>query len=304
VWIDRRVNNILPGSNLLPGGAEQQLFDSQFLPTAGISYQLNDKSKVFASAATSFRSAPNFLLVPTYNPTNGKVLPFAPVEPETGRTFELGHRFQGDMFATSISAFYGEYKNYQLSTQLADPTNPGGPTVLGTINLAGLKNWGVDAEIGLRPINHFRPYASVELLQTQIVGDTTVGALSLPTDGKQQPGSSNYQFGLGLDYDNGHMLGNMQYKYSGPQFATLMNDEQMPGFGRLDAMIGYRFSNVGYLKAPEVKLNLSNVLNTLNQTGVNGVTNNAVTTNGVSASAPSYYVGQPFSAMLTFSSAF
>ena len=88
-----------------------------------------------------------------------------------------------------------------------------------------------------------------------------------------------------------------------------MNDEQMPGFGRVDAALGYRFANIAGLKAPEIKLSLSNLANARQLTGVSSITTNAVATTGtaggtVSASAPSYYMGEGFTAVLSFKTAF
>ena len=131
----------------------------------------------------------------------------------------------------------------------------------------------------------------------------------LPTKGKQLPGAPNFSAGVGLDYDDGHVFGNLAYKYQGPQYSTFMNDQTMPGFGRLNGAIGYRFSDMGFVKAPEIKLSLSNILNSRQMTGVSSVITNAVPTIGakggtIAASTPYYYVGEGFSAMLTARAAF
>ena len=309
VWVNRVVDNQLPGGSVLT------LNDQATLPTGGVSYQLTPENKLFASFATSFRSAPNFTLIPFINNATGQVTPAGSLAPENGKSFEIGHRFQGSMFATSVSAFYGTYQHFQQQTRIADPSGGSSSGVNATIDVGGVTNYGLDAEIGTASINHFRPYASVELLRAELKDNLPViTATNLPdviaTAGKQLPGSPNYQFGLGLDYDNGHLLGNIAYKYIGPQYSSFINDEQNPAYGKVDMMIGYRFDNVGFLKAPEVKLNLFNVRNTNQLTGVNGITNNALVTQGlntganVNGSAPTYFQGQGFSALLNFSSAF
>lgn len=89
-----------------------------------------------------------------------------------------------------------------------------------------------------------------------------------------------------------------------------MNDEEIDGYGRLNASIGYRFDDVGYMKAPEIKLSLFNVLNSNQLTGVYSEKNNAQATTGVNGNAikasgtPTYYLGQDFSALVTLRAGF
>lgn len=127
----------------------------------------------------------------------------------------------------------------------------------------------------------------------------------LVTKGKELPGAPNYQFGIGVDYDDGHIFGNLAYKYLGPQYSTFVNDEQMAAFGRMDASIGYRFDDLWGMKRPEIKLSMFNVLNSRDLTGVYTIENNTYTTTGVnghtiSGYAPNYYMGQPVSGVITF----
>ena len=84
-----------------------------------------------------------------------------------------------------------------------------------------------------------------------------------------------------------------------------MNDEKIGGFGRLNGGIGYRFDKIGFANQPELKLNLFNILNAKGLTGVSGIQNNAqkvILASGasVSGSAPTYYIGQGFAALLSF----
>ena len=132
----------------------------------------------------------------------------------------------------------------------------------------------------------------------------------LPTKGKQLPGSPHTTLALGLDYDNGHILGNLAAKYTDKQYSTFMNDESIGSFTRVDAMLGYRFDDIGFAKKPELRLNLYNIFNSKALTGVSGIQSNAKATVGVNGNliaasgTPSYYLGQGFSAIATFSTAF
>lgn len=319
VWIDREVKNRMPGSN----PAINSLHDTATLPTVGVSYSLNDDNRVFANYGTSFRSAPNFTLIQSFSNSNGGIAPVNEIPTERGQTFEVGHRYQGHLLATSVSAFYGQYKNYQVSTSVRDITGGTGNQTI-TINAGDLENYGINAEIGFAPINYFRPYLSGEWLHTELLDNVIQGATSVPvvagvanpnyndtlrTKGKELPGAPSYSFGIGLDYDDGHFFGNLSYKYLGAQYSTFMNDQKMDAFGRLDASVGYRFSDFGSFKKPEIKLSMFNVLDARQLTGVNSITNNAVATTGlngntINASQPNYFLGQDFSFVVTMRGAF
>ena len=310
IFIHRAVENGLPYAD--PGS--NTLNDTATLPTAGVSYQLDQDNKVFASFGTTFRSAPNFTLASSYSVTSGALTPPNAPKPEEGKVYEVGHRYQGSLFATSISGFLGRYENYQQSTSIIDSKSGTTSLINETLNLGGVMNYGVDAEIGTRPIYNFRPYVSGELLHTELLDnlrtDTSKGTTDfLRTKGKQLPGAPEYQFGIGLDYDDGHIFANTAYKYLGTQYSTLVNDERINGYGRVDASIGYRFSDVGFLKQPEIRLQLFNILNDRFLTGVSGVQNNAkaqVGVNGgtIAGSTPTYFQGQDFSGLVTFKAGF
>lgn len=312
--IERDLYNYLPDAK----PPFDKLQDDVTLPTAGVTIQLDRDNKVFASYAESFRSAPNFTALAAYSNTSGSYTPPTEVDPERGRTYEIGHRFQGDLFATSFSAFYGDFENYQLSTNRLDPASGNNTTpVFQTINAGRVRNYGINAEFGTRPIYNFRPYVSGELLRAEMRDNIEASASGvidyLPTAGKILPGAPQYSFGLGLDYDDGHWFSNFNYKYIGSQYSTMTNDEHISSFGRLDAALGYRFADVGYMKQPEIKLSLFNLLDSEDLTGVAGIQNNAKATTGINGGtisgntgnfAPTYYVGQGFSYLLTFRSGF
>ena len=212
------------------------------------------------------------------------------------------------MFATAASLFYTRYRNHQINSNVLDPS---GSTVLTgvAINAGAAEQMGLDVEIGTRRFfGGWRAYASGELLKTKILDNQAVALSSTLTDflataGKDLPRAPHYQTAIGLDYDDGHVFGNVTYKYTGAQYATLMNDEKMPGYGRLNAGIGYRFSDIGWAKQPEFKLNFFNLTNAKSLVGINGIQANAIAKTGVNGNtiaasgSPTYYAGEGFAAM-------
>lgn len=88
-----------------------------------------------------------------------------------------------------------------------------------------------------------------------------------------------------------------------------MNDEHIPGYFTNNVTLGYRMHKIGFLKAPQFQLNLSNIADAKFRTGVYSFTNAAKTTTGVygtslSGSAPTYYLMPGTSAMFSFSTGF
>jgi iron complex outermembrane receptor protein len=302
--------------NYLPGQPDLNLYDTATLPTIGARYKLDRNNTFFASYGTSFRSAPNFTLIPTLSSSTGLITsPITNVKPESGQNFEIGHRYQGSLFATSVSGFMGFYENFQQRTNFIDQN---GSSVASTINVGGLANAGINAEFGTRPIYNFRPYVSAELLHTEMLDNlATTSSLGgktindfLATKGKELPGAPGYSYGLGLDYDDGHIFGNLAYKRVGPQYSTFMDDEQIKAYGRMDAAIGYRFADFGFMKAPEIKLQVFNLFdNQKDLTGVFTIQNNAQKITGINGgtingSAPTYFLGADRSVLLTFKTGF
>ncbi len=303
-WINRTVDNNLPGAT-----PTSKYDDSATLPQLGFRYKLNEQNQIFGSLGTSFRSTPNFTLTEAYsNSTGALTTPIKPLPSEKSLTLELGHRYQGDMFATAASLFYTRYRNHQINSNVLDPS---GSTVLTgvAINAGAAEQMGLDVEIGTRRFfGGWRAYASGELLKTKILDNQAVALSSTLTDflataGKDLPRAPHYQTAIGLDYDDGHVFGNVTYKYTGAQYATLMNDEKMPGYGRLNAGIGYRFSDIGWAKQPEFKLNFFNLTNAKSLVGINGIQANAIAKTGVNGNtiaasgSPTYYAGEGFAAM-------
>jgi iron complex outermembrane receptor protein len=309
IWVNREIENYLPYA-LSPNGS---INDTATLPQVGFSYRPNELNQIFGTVGTSFRSAPNFTQTTSYNAGTGALsAPVVQVDPERGIQFELGHRFQGPLFATSISAFNGWFENFQQSTNIADPTGGNAPFNV-TRNIGRVVNYGIQAEFGTRPIYNFRPYIGAQLMRAElrdnlpVVVGTTADAIR--TAGKELPATPNFSAGIGLDYDDGTWFGNLGLKYTGMQYSTLLNDQSIPAFWRTDAVFGYRFRDYSYLKAPAVKLNVFNLLDEKDLVGVNGTQNNALATTTVGGLAfaganPTYFVGQGRSYLLTFSTGF
>ena len=104
-----------------------------------------------------------------------------------------------------------------------------GALINATINAGGQTSRGVDAELGLPSVYGVTPYLSGEYLDATVTSNIAVGGDVLPTKDKTAVRSPRFQGAVGLSYRDDHLSGSFSVKYLGSQYATLMNDEKIPG---------------------------------------------------------------------------
>ncbi len=291
------------GTNSLPGPQYRVgLNSAQPLPRAAVRYQITPDIQAFASVSTNFRSPTEYVLYNTYDVFDDQLTKGAGQRDEYSISEEAGLRYQGKLADATVTGFNYNFTNRQVST-LVDG-------VIGSsINAGGQTSRGVDAELGLLPVRHWRPYISGEYLHATIDNNFAVDGDYLPTAGKTAVRSPAFQGALGLDYDDSTYFGNLALKYTASQFATFNDDQRIPSHSQADATLGLRLPDFGYIKRPEMRLNLINIADAKFLSGVASVTPNAQDARGVhgaavAGSAPTYYVGPGFAAVVTLASAF
>jgi outer membrane receptor protein involved in Fe transport len=282
------------GTNNLPGPQYRVgLNSSQPLPRAALRWQITPEQQFFASVSTNFRSPVEYVLYNTYDISSGQ--PYgqgSKQRDEYSISEEIGYRYQSSLLDSSINVFNYNFTNRQVSTVT------GANLISTNINAGGQTSRGIDAEAGLHPIAHWRPYISAEYLHATIDNDFPIAGTYLPTAGKTAVRSPAFQGAIGLDYDDGTYFGNLSVKYVGSQYATFMNDEQIPSHTQADATLGARLPDIGFAKHPEARLNFVNLSDAKFLSGVASVEPSKA------YGAPLYYIGPGFAAVLTVASGF
>lgn len=280
---------------------------SEPLPRLGLRYQFTPEHQLFMNVTTNFRAPNESTLFNVYDPTSGALENTAAprVRSEYSIAEEIGYRYTGAHIIGSLTFFNYNFTNRQIESTIYINGSP----ITTTINGGGQTSRGIDAEIGLRPWHHFSPYISAEYLYTSLGNDLLVGSDLLPTRGKRAVSSPPMQLGIGLTYDDGTFFGLAAVKYVSHQFSTFMNDEKIPAYATGNVTLGYRPPSWGVIKYPELKLNLINITNNHYLSGVASPGGNAHDTLGrngtvIAGSAPTYYVGGGFAAMITAATAF
>lgn len=300
VYVSRDGTNALPGPQ-----AAVSLNDFQALPRAAARWQIDGQSQLFADVATSFRSPNEYALYNAYSGPNLSSAGNPFLKDEYSVAEELGYRYQDALLSGALSLFNYDFANRQITTIVL----VNGAQLNETINAGGQTSRGVDAELAARPLAGFSPYVSGEFLDARIANDIAAGGDYVRSAGKIAVRSPRLQAAVGVSYDGGGLFGNLAAKYVGRQYASFVDDESLADHGELDAAVGYRMADLGPARAPEIRVNLTNLTDERSLSGVASPTTNARAATGVhgtaiAGSAPTYYIGPGFAAMLTLSSRF
>ncbi len=275
---------------------------SELLPQVGVRYNLTKEHQVFANVGKNFRAPPNFAFAPTngnITVTNGVPTLTTPIEGESAVATDIGYRYQSKSVSASVTVFNVEFKNRQ--------SNAFDPTTLRSVytNAGSTRKRGIEFEAGTSVTGGFSAYVSATLQDDKMKSDLLVAAGQLlPTNGKTYTLVPKQMFGTSLQYASGPWYARVKAKYTGKQWATLTNDEEVPAYTTADFDAGYKFADAGFLKNPQIRLNISNIGNAKYRNPSSGSVTNAVAVGPRAAQTVFYYLGAPRFSSVTFSADF
>lgn len=295
--VKRTGYNYLPLSLRTSAGqvapSEVRLTQKRFLPNAGITFKIDKEHSVFASVAKTFRANDNVALFQTGADLDA-------LKPETAVDIEAGYRYAGSLLTGSLTLYHINYSNRQ---QLLFDTAVGNTI---TKNIGDVTQKGIEAEIGTHPIQNFSFYLSGSYNNAKLDNDVAVGVAGqtanrlLPTKGKRLVDTPLVTLAGQVRYDDSVFFGHVQAKYTGVRYATLVNDERLPGFVKIDLALGYNLpENITHGNKAKISLNLDNLTNKRYFGSVN-FGNNLYAVNGLPSNPATYFLGAPrfFSAKL------
>lgn len=265
------------------------------LPNVGVSYEFLPKNIVYASFAESL-SAPrtDSLYTARRNPVTFAI-ELSNAEPERTRAYDVGYRFQGDMFVASVAGWYTQYEN-RIVNSFDD--------LLGIFvdrNVGSVDLWGVDAEAGFEPIDNLALYASASYIQSELLNNVSVGAgLFLPTAGKELVETPEWTVGGRAEYTFDVVTFGFQGKFVGERWSTDVNDEIAEAYTTFDADVQVDLEPLG-LGETLLQLNATNLFdeeffgNIGTQTNALAVDVNPdpILVTNRAGSAPTYAIGAP-----------
>lgn len=298
----------IDGLNRLPGN--QSVFGTrirQFLPRASFSFDASSTVQLYGNVIKNVRmplTPSTYITAYNVGTGNPSIAAQPGAAPETSVSTQLGARYNG-LFNLDINVFKTDLKNHQV--QSVQPLNGTNVTTILSAGDVALK--GFSAEFASRRYAGFSAYANVQYLDTEAKSNIPSRGDFLPTRGKEKPLSPKWIYNLGLNYDQGPIFGTVTYKHISSQFSTFMNDQVLPGYGTLDAAIGFRLPDVGGLKDSRIAMNFNNMVTGKHLSSVLGVQGNAVQVTGVNGavlagSTPTYTLAAPFTWTISLSTGF
>ena len=280
---------------------------SKLLPSVGLTYRLDGERQVFANLAQNMKAPGNFSFQSllqggtiTNGVLTGATLRNPTVDMETATNLDVGYRIARDAWTFSGSLYYVDFSNRIASAYVPEAnasidTNVGNVITQGIEMESGYKlssNWSVYGSLS---------YTSSKMQSNLITGKTTFEA----TSGKQMPDTPEWLSGLRVAYNSANWYGNVDLKYTGAAYSTLVNDEAMGDYAVVNVTAGYRFADSKFFKKPSVQMNVMNLFDT-NSLRISSPSGSAFTTRAVGAggSSPSYYVSAPLYLSVTLRSEF
>jgi iron complex outermembrane recepter protein len=272
------------------------------LPQIGVRFNLDREQQLFANVGKNFRAPPNFAYAPTNGNvtiTNGVAVLTGDIKPETSITTDLGYRYQSRAITFSATAFNVDFKDRQ-----ANAFDPGTLKSIYT-NAGKARTRGIEMELGTVPVNGWSAYGSLTIQKSKVLNDIRTSATAvLPTTGKQFALTPQMLAGLSLQYSDGPLYARVKAKKTGRQYATLMNDEEVPSYMTADFDAGYKFGDFMFVKNSLLRLNISNIGNTKYRNPSSGTVLNATAVGTQAASTVFYYLGAPRFFSVTLSADF
>lgn len=247
--------------------------EENFLPQAGVRFDLTEDAQLFASYSKNMRA---FASSATTGPFSGTQAVFDAIrdelKPETSDTFEAGVRYRMNGFQGVLAAYHVEFKDRLFGV-------PVGAGILGNApalsNVGGVTAKGVEAAVNWEFSEYWSLFSSYAYNDSTYDEDTLNGAgtaVVARTAGKTTVDTPKHLFKADLGYDNGAFFARISLNHTGKRFFTYENDRSVPKYTVADLAIGYRFSGSPWLEGLELQLNVSNLfdkkyLSTINSNG-------------------------------------
>lgn len=205
--------------------------------------------------------------------------------PEISDNFDLGARFNNNMFHVSGGLFYGIYNDKAVS--VAEPISG----VKYNQNIAKATSWGAELEASIDVTKSVNIFATASYNKFEFTNDIhPTPTTTRRAKGNQVPDVPVYQARLGGTYRFFDFAFSPMLRYVGRRYGDVENTQSIPSHTLVDADIRYSRDNVWIFKNLTAGLSLYNIFNTEYISVIS-------TSDDTLAGAASYYAGSPFTVM-------
>jgi len=275
---------------------EEKEYD-ELLPTLGVSYFLSDNMEVYtAYGRNQIRPYSYVPIVTLYNQNRAKFQAagvtlnelFDGYGMEISDNFELGARFRTEWMEIMPAFFYGKHKN--LLTTVYDPR----VNLSYSQNIGKATGYGMDLECNFYFRKNLTFFLNPAYTVLKYDDDLTYQGSILATEDRQVTDTPKFSFKTGMifsykDFEIVPML-----RYLGKRYGDAEHKEEIDDYIVADLKLGYTRKNLPFADAMKVSLEFSNIFDEEYVSLINS-------SDDTRAGSTSYYVGAPFTTMLTVS---
>jgi iron complex outermembrane recepter protein len=245
-----------------------------FLPQAGIVYEINDEHQIFGSYTENMRA---FEASGTGGPFSTTKDAFDKIKgdlkPENSRTFELGWRFRIEQFQGSVAAYDVKFDDRLLTVTIGSAIEGLPPA---------LQNVGAVTTRGIEAAGTYKVTDAVSLFGSYTYNDSSyddnvVDSLGnvVPTKDKTIVNAPKHLLKGEFSYDDGNLFGTLGANYTSKRYYTYLNDSPVDSYTLVEATVGYRFDGSTWMDGLEIQANVTNLFDKkyVATIGSNGFTN-------------------------------
>ena len=228
-----------------------------FQPHAGVAYKLTDKAEIFGGFTQVTRAFVSSATSGPFATTQAgfNALVTRGLKPESSDTFELGARYNDNVFNGVIGVYYVNFRNRLLGVQTGAGI-VGNPAILQ--NVGSVRSLGFEAAGDVRLGGGMTLFASYSYTGATYRENVITPTAVIATKGKEVVDTPKHLLRGEVAYDSDAFFGRVGANYMSKRYFNYLNDRSVPGRVLVDATVGYRLD--AGLRAPlELQLNATNL---------------------------------------------
>jgi len=257
-WKGFQVNN--EANPRIKGSLSAGAIKSQdwFQPHVGAAYKLNDKAEIFGGFTQVTRAFVSSATSGPFATTQAgfDALIARGLKPEGSDTFELGARYNDNVFNGVIAVYSVNFRNRLLGVQTGAGI-VGNPAILQ--NVGNAKSVGFEAAGDVRLGGGMTLFASYSYTGATYEDNVITPTATIAIKGKDVVDTPKHLLRGEVAYDSDTFFGRLGANYMSKRYFTYLNDQSVPARVLIDATLGYRF-DAGMRAPVELQLNAVNLL--------------------------------------------
>jgi iron complex outermembrane receptor protein len=229
-----------------------------FQPHVGAAYKLSGKAEIFGGFTQVTRAFVSSATSGPFSTTQAgfDALLARGLKPEGSDTFELGARYNDNVFNGVIGVYYVNFRNRLLGVQTGAGI-VGNPAILQ--NVGSVRSIGFEAAGDVRLGGGLTVFASYSYTGATYEDNVVTPTATIAIKGKDVVDTPKHLLRGEVAYDSDTFFGRLGANYMSKRYFTYLNDQSVPARVLFDATLGYRF-DAGMRVPLELQFNATNLL--------------------------------------------